>query len=91
VRSDPHGAPSPPPGRSDPLAVVDPALRVRGASGLRVVDASVLPTLPGGQLGATTFALAERAARIILGERAAGEAEAPAERRQEHAHALGAA
>ena len=53
---------------ADDQAVVDTALRVRGAKGLRVVDASVIPTMPGGQLGATTFAIAERAAAIMLGE-----------------------
>ena len=50
---------------SDVSAVVDTQMRVRGTSGLRVVDASVLPTMPGGQLGATTFALAERASGLI--------------------------
>jgi len=54
----------------DEMAVVDESLRVRGVRGLRVVDASVMPSMPGGQLGATTFALAERASSIIL----AGEA-----------------
>ena len=44
---------------------MDAELRVRGTKGLRVVDASVMPTMPGGQLGATVFALAERAADII--------------------------
>ena len=53
---------------ADDQAVVDTALRVKGAKGLRVVDASVIPTMPGGQLGATTFAIAERAAAIMLGE-----------------------
>ena len=52
----------------DRMAVVDTSLRVKGATGLRVVDASVIPTMPGGQLGATTFAIAERAAGIILEE-----------------------
>ena len=62
----------------DPMAVVDTALRVRGTRGLRVVDASVLPTMPGGQLGATVFAIAERAASII----ADAGASTPAERRR---------
>ena len=53
---------------TDAAAVVDEALCVRGTSGLRVVDASVLPTMPGGQLGATVFALAEKASGIILGD-----------------------
>ena len=54
----------------DKMAVVDTHLRVIGTSGLRVVDASVLPTMPGGQLGATTFAIAERASELIKGSNA---------------------
>ena len=50
---------------SDPLAVVDSDLRVRGVDGLRIVDASVLPTLVSGQLNATVTAIAERAASLI--------------------------
>ena len=52
--------------RSDAMAVLNTDLCVRGTAGLRVVDASVLPTMPGGQLGATVFALAERASGIII-------------------------
>jgi len=63
----------------DAGAVVDPALRVRGVRGLRVVDASVMPTLPGGQTGAPTVMIAERAADLLLQEkRAAGAAAAAA-------------
>lgn len=51
---------------SDPLAVVDELLRVRGVSGLRVVDASVMPTLISGQLNACVTAIAERAATLIV-------------------------
>ena len=40
----------------DPLAVVDPECRVRGLTGLRVVDASIFPTLPNGNLNAPTIA-----------------------------------
>jgi choline dehydrogenase-like flavoprotein len=45
--------------------VVDPQLRVFGVDGLRVVDASVLPNVPSGNLTAPVIAVAERAAEII--------------------------
>jgi choline dehydrogenase len=48
-------------------AVVDLELRVRGVEGLRVVDASVMPTVPRGNTNAPTIALAERAADLIRG------------------------
>ena len=51
----------------DALAVVDNHLKVIGVSNLRVVDASVMPTLPGGQTAASTVALAEKAADLIKG------------------------
>ena len=52
---------------ADDLAVCDAELRVRGVEGLRVVDASVFPSVPRGNTNAPTIALAERAADLIRG------------------------
>lgn len=58
---------------TDPTAVVDLNLQVRGIQGLRVVDASVMPSIPGANTNATVLAIAERAADIITGAVTVGE------------------
>ena len=49
----------------DPTAVVDAQLRVRGIDNLRVVDASIMPTLMGGHPQMAVYAIAEKAADMI--------------------------
>ena len=51
----------------DPMAVVDDRLRVRGIGGLRVIDASIMPTLISGNTNAPALAIGMRAAELIRG------------------------
>ena len=49
----------------DAMAVVDPQLRVYGVTGLRIVDASVMPTLIGGNTNAPTIMIGEKAVDMM--------------------------
>lgn len=53
---------------SDAASVVDPQLRVRGIDGLRVIDASVMPTVPTGNTNAPAAMIGERGARLVLAD-----------------------
>ncbi len=53
---------------SDPMAVVDERLRVRGVAGLRVADASVMPRITSGNTNSPTMVIAEKAAAMVLAD-----------------------
>ena len=49
----------------DPMAVVDPGLRVHGTQGLRVADASIMPLIPNGNTNAPSIMIGEKAADLM--------------------------
>ena len=62
---------------SDPMAVVDPEVRVIGLGGLRVVDSSIMPSITTGNLNAPTIMIGEKAADHILGRPLAAPSDTP--------------
>jgi choline dehydrogenase len=68
---------------NDPLAVVDPQLRVAGIEGLRVADASVFPSIIGGNTNAVVVMVAEKASDMLLGRPALAPAPLPRPERVE--------
>jgi choline dehydrogenase-like flavoprotein len=72
---------------NDELAVVDPQLRVMGIEGLRVADASVFPSIIGGNTNAAVVMIAEKASDMILGRAALAPAELETQTTKEPDHA----
>ena len=56
---------------NDPMAVVDDRLRVHGIDSLRVIDASIMPTITSGNTNAPTVMIAEKGAQFVLNENSA--------------------
>ena len=54
---------------TDPEAVVDERLRLRGMNGIRVIDASVMPAMPSANTNAATLMIAARAAEMVVDDR----------------------
>lgn len=65
----------------DPMAVVDPKLKVHGVEGLRVADASIMPTMTSGNTNAPAMMIGEKCADLILSETAATPLAVPRPRR----------
>jgi len=67
----------------DPMAVVDPELRVQGVAGLRVIDSSIMPFITNGNLNAPTVMIGEKGADHVLGKGMLPASNAPAYRAQD--------
>jgi choline dehydrogenase len=63
---------------NDPMAVVDPELKVHGITGLRIADASIMPTLTSGNTNAPCIMIGEKCSAMVLAAAAAGERKAAA-------------